>query len=208
MKIKEVLNELSKQGNTIATIAKEKVKIGEKRLKAALHNAGYKYRNSAPKGWYYAGEGEEPSYQSIYDFIEVNNSSPNVKRTSPNVKKNSPVNSQPVALDVKEARNEGEQPIHTVFTHEEITILKQLIRSYVLDEKPSGSQDDNSGDTQGDRDNLYQRVISLEKGDKVRKTIVINKEVGALLDTFADQQKFNKSDLLEIAILDLVKKYQ
>ncbi|MFD4819708.1 hypothetical protein [Peribacillus butanolivorans] len=29
-----------------------------------------------------------------------------------------------------------------------------------------------------------------------------------MLDKFAEQQKFNKSDLIEIAILDLLKKYQ
>ncbi|MDM5215136.1 hypothetical protein QUF94_27900 [Peribacillus sp. NJ4] len=49
--------------------------------------------------------------------------------------------------------------------------------------------------------------MTLEKGKKVRKTIVINEEVGALLDSFADQQKVNNSYLIEIAILDMVKKY-
>lgn len=39
---------------------KKKVGIGEKKLKEALHNAGYEYRNSGQKGWYYVGEGEEP----------------------------------------------------------------------------------------------------------------------------------------------------
>ncbi|MGW6298625.1 hypothetical protein [Peribacillus butanolivorans] len=45
MKIKEVLDELSMPGNTVAKIAKYKAKIGEKRLKEELHNAGYEYRN-------------------------------------------------------------------------------------------------------------------------------------------------------------------
>ncbi|MEA3577717.1 hypothetical protein [Peribacillus frigoritolerans] len=50
--------------------------------------------------------------------------------------------------------------------------------------------------------------MTLEKDTKVRKTIVIHEEVGALLDSFAAQQKFNKSDLIEIAILDLIEKHR
>ncbi|MGW6436085.1 hypothetical protein ACWFPQ_22795 [Peribacillus butanolivorans] len=40
-----MLDELSMPGNTVAKIAKYKAKIGEKRLKEELHNAGYEYRN-------------------------------------------------------------------------------------------------------------------------------------------------------------------
>ncbi|KWW22732.1 hypothetical protein AS888_00020 [Peribacillus simplex] len=199
MKIKEVLADLSITGNTIAKIAKEKVGIGEKKLKEALHNAGYEYRNSGQKGWYYIGEGEEPIYKSVFEFVESKSSQPKVKRTSPasspKVKETSPAGSQPIVFDVNRGRSESEQD----FTPEEKAILKKLIRAYVLDEKQ---------DNHGSRDDLYQRIVTLEKGKKVRKTIVINEEVGALLDRFADQQKFNKSDLIEIAILDLVDKYK
>lgn len=200
MKIKELLDELSVTGNTIAKIAKEKVGVGEKKLKAVLHNAGYEYRNSGQKGWYYIGDEEEPLYNSVFEFIEPKNSSPKVKRTSPisspKVKETSPTSSQHSVSGVNRGRNEGE----TDFTPEEKAILKELIRAYVLDEK----QDNHSSSD----DDLYRRVFALEKGKKVRKTIVINEEVGALLDRFADQQKFNKSDIIEIAILDLVEKYK
>ena len=200
MKIKEILDDLLITGNTIAKIAKEKVHIGEKKLKEALHNAGYEYRNAGQKGWHYVGEGEEPLYTSVFEFIQSNNSHPKVKQTTPihafNVNQSShdtKKDSHPIPLDVNSARTS----IHTEFTPEERAILRDLIRRYVL----TGEQDSHG-------DDLYQRVVTLEKGKKVRKTIVINEEVGALLDSFADQQKFNKSDLIEIAILDLVKKYK
>ena len=207
MKIKEVLDDLLITGNTIAKIAKDKVGIGEKKLKEALHNAGYEYRNSGQKGWFYVGEGEEPLYTSVFEFVESKRSPRKVKQTSPvsesKVNKSSPVVSynvkkdlQPIPLDVNNGRTKGEG-IHTGFTPEEVAILKELIRGYVLDD-----QQDSHGD------DLYQRVVTLEKGKKVRKTIVINEEVGDLLDRFADQQKFSKSDLIEIAILDLVDKYK
>jgi hypothetical protein len=200
MKIKEILDDLLITGNTIAKISKEKVRIGEKKLKEALHNAGYEYRNSGQKGWYYVGEGEEPLYTSVFEFIKSNNSHPKVNQTTPihafNVNQsshNTKKDSYPIPLDVNSVRTQD----HTEFTPEERTILRDLIRGYVLND-----QQDSPGD------DLYQRVVTLEKGKKVRKTIVINEKVGALLDSFADQQKFNKSDLIEIAILDLVKKYK
>ncbi|MFE4242186.1 hypothetical protein [Peribacillus butanolivorans] len=118
MKIKEVLDELSMPGNTVAKIAKYKAKIGEKRLKEALHNAGYEYRNKNPKGWFYAGEGEQPLYQSVFEFISVQTSLPDVKQ-------NSPRKQQGISLDVNSVRNEGEYNIHTGFTPEEVAILTE-----------------------------------------------------------------------------------
>ena len=204
MKIKEILDDLLITGNTIAKIAKEKVRIGEKKLKEALHNAGYEYRNSGQKGWYYIGEGEEPLYTSVFEFIKSNNSHPKVKQTTPihafNVNQSShdlKKDSHPIPLDVNSARTQDKSSIHTEFTPEERAILRELIREYVLNDQQDSHDDD-----------LYQRVVNLEKGKKVRKTIVINEEVGALLDSFADQQKVNKSNLIEIAILDMVKKYK
>jgi hypothetical protein len=205
MKIKEVLDDLTVTGNTIAKIAKDKASIGEKKLKEALHNAGYEYRNKNPKGWFYAREGEEPLYKSVFDFIEPKTSSSNVKRDSHagafDVKRDSHAGAFDVkrdshagAFDVNNTRTKGENPVHTGFSPEEIAILRELIRGYVLDD-------------QQDRDVLYQRVVTLKAGKKVRKTIIINEEVGVLLDKFAEHQKFNKSDLMEIAILDLIKKY-
>jgi hypothetical protein len=218
MKIKEILDDLLITGNTIAKIAKDKVGIGEKKLKEALHNAGYEYRNSGQKGWFYVGESEEPLYKSVFEFVESKRGSRKVKQASRvgalNVNQTSPTreskvnnssptgsynvkkDSQPIPLDVNNGRTKGEG-IHIGFTPEEVAILKELIRDYVLED-----QQDSHGD------DLYQRVVTLDKGKKVRKTIVINEGVGALLDRFANQQKFSKSDLIEIAILDLVNKYK
>ncbi|MEA3577716.1 hypothetical protein [Peribacillus frigoritolerans] len=121
MKIKEILDDLLITGNTTAKIAKEKVRIGEKKLKEALHNAGYEYRNSGQKGWHYVGEGEEPLYTSVFEFIKSNNSHPKVKQTSPihafNVNQSShdmKKDSHPIPLDVNSVRTQD----HTEFTPE------------------------------------------------------------------------------------------
>ncbi|MFD4819707.1 hypothetical protein [Peribacillus butanolivorans] len=127
---------------------KNKAKIGEEKIKEALHNTGYEYHNKNPKGWFYAGEGEQPLYQSVFEFI-------NVQTSSPDVKPNSPRKPQVNSLDVNSVRNEGELIVHTGFTPEEVAILRDLIRIYVLD--------DQHEDSQGDRDDFYQRVVTLKK---------------------------------------------
>ncbi|MGN7397906.1 hypothetical protein [Peribacillus frigoritolerans] len=80
-----------------------------------------------------------------------------MKRSSPDLNDTSTRSSHPITLDVNSVRNEGEKYNHTGFTPEEITILKELIKANVLDDQ----QDSQNGD-------LYQRVVTLEKGNKVR----------------------------------------
>ncbi|MEB2631962.1 hypothetical protein SOP94_26490 [Peribacillus frigoritolerans] len=162
MKIKEILDDLLITGNTIAKIAKEKVHIGEKKLKEALNNAGYEYRNSGQKGWHYVGEGEEPLYTSVFEFIKSNNSHPKVKQTTSihafNVNQSShdmKKDSHPIPLDVNSVRTQDKSSINTEFTPEERAILRDLIRGYVLND-----QQDSHGD------DLYQRVVTLEKREK------------------------------------------
>lgn len=84
----------------------------------------------------------------MFEFI-------NVQTSIPDVKQNSPRKPQGISLDVNSVRNEGEYNIHTGFTLEEVAILRDLIRIYVLDEQHK--------ENEGDRDDLYQRVITLEK---------------------------------------------
>ncbi|MFB7637356.1 hypothetical protein [Peribacillus butanolivorans] len=119
----------------------------EKKLKEAWHNTGYEYHNKNSKSWFYAGEGERPLYQSVFEFI-------NVRPSSPDVKQNSPRKPQVNSLDVNSVRNEGEHIVHTGFTPEEVAILRDLIKIYVLDEQHK--------ENKRDRD-VYQRVITLEK---------------------------------------------
>ncbi|KSU81986.1 hypothetical protein GA0061096_3582 [Fictibacillus enclensis] len=88
MLIKELLDQLTKPGQTVAAIAKQIEGIGEKRLKKALNQAGYQFRNQAPKGWFFAGEGAEPLDKSIFDYTTLAPQT-NKPRMSKNVKLNS-----------------------------------------------------------------------------------------------------------------------
>ncbi|MGG0791622.1 hypothetical protein ABE132_23640 [Peribacillus simplex] len=88
MKIGKIL-ELIKT-DTPANIAKRAdVHLSEKLLRKALNKAGYEYRNSGEKGWYFVGEGDEETVQQlIYDFATAGKAKANV---STNVNKE-PIN--------------------------------------------------------------------------------------------------------------------
>ncbi|MED3912841.1 hypothetical protein [Peribacillus simplex] len=89
MKIGKIL-ELIKT-DTPANIAKRAdVHLSEKLLRKALNKAGYEYRNSGEKGWYFVGEGDEETVQEqlIYDFATAGKAKANV---STNVNKE-PIN--------------------------------------------------------------------------------------------------------------------
>lgn len=79
MKIGKIL-ELIKT-DTPANIAKRAdVHLSEKSLRKTLNKAGYEYRNSGEKGWYFVGEGDEETVQEqlIYDFATEGKAKANV----------------------------------------------------------------------------------------------------------------------------------
>lgn len=69
MKIGEILELL--KTDIVANIAKrDDVHLSEKPLRKALNTAGYQYRNSGNKGWYFVGDGDEEIIKEklIYDY--------------------------------------------------------------------------------------------------------------------------------------------
>jgi hypothetical protein len=56
---------------------------------------------------------------------------------------------------------------------------------------------------------LLDRIAGLDRSaEKTRKTIVINEEVAKQLDEFSKKKRINKSDLIELALLDLFDRYR
>lgn len=199
MKIKEIVEELKKPGGRIATIAKSIDGISEKRLSDAFKRAGYKHETKGDIGWKYIGEAEEPLEQSIFDFILPSNVKSKTAVSSPNgsplVDKSERVSSS----NVKERRREDSRNSNNNFTltNEEIAILKEIAQEAMKEKEH-----------QTKRDILHKRIMSFDRGETTRKTVIISKDVGAKLDEFSAKTRFNKSNLLEIAILDLINRYE
>ena len=77
------------------------------------------------------------------------------------------------------------------FTSKEIEALKSLINN--SDPIATG---------------LIGRIKDLPKDDKVRKTIVISQSVGDKLDEFCKVKRVQKSSVLELAIEDIISRYE
>jgi metal-responsive CopG/Arc/MetJ family transcriptional regulator len=194
MRIGEVLDALATPGNTVARVAKEQAGIGEKRLRTALNTAGYEFRNKGQKGWFYIGEGQEPLDKNLSDYVTGSNTT--VRSTASTSNKRQVIYSR---SDLAK-NHKGMQVDHTLgeiqFTREELTALKEMIQEYIKEKR-----------NQTPRDRLHIRIMKLEKEERTTKTVVISESVAQKFDDFAEKMRFNKSDILELALMDFISSY-
>lgn len=134
MKIIELLGEISKQGETIASVAKRINGISEKPLRKALQEAGYIFSNQVPKGWHYQGEGPEPLDKSIFDYTpkatakKKTTSQKSTKETKPNpiYTKSNPT--------IQTESNQISKPMNLEETMEYLDKLKMKKVTYEIEE--------------------------------------------------------------------------
>jgi hypothetical protein len=84
MKIGKIL-ELIKTDTPANIVKRADVHLSEKLLRKALNKAGYEYRNSGEKGWYFVGGGDEETVQEqlIYHFATAGKAKANVSTNEP-----------------------------------------------------------------------------------------------------------------------------
>lgn len=92
-------------------------------------------------------------------------------------------------------------PAPTVMlNNDELTALKQLAQQII-----SGNM--NVTAYAGDAIELYERTRSLEKGERDRKTYVVDKALSQQFDELAARVNLDKSDLLALALTDFIQRY-
>ncbi|MDQ0862408.1 hypothetical protein [Bacillus sp. V2I10] len=186
--IRSILEVLTQEGVKTGDVAKQIPGISEKPFRNALKEAGYEFRNSGQKGWFFIGEGEEPLDKSIFDYVK--NNSPKVHTPFTQSKKK-------FTESNKEFTNHS-SIVHEQFTQDEIHMIKEMIKSW----------QEVTSTTQTDDPSLYDRVKQLPQSDKTRKTIVIDRVIGKRLDEFCEAERINKSDVLHLALADFLEKYE
>lgn len=224
VKVNDVLERLDNE--PMKQIADE-LGINAKTIQRQLKRFGYEF-NKDNRKWEWNHETEAPGEEDILlkfvasksqtskDNHSSDKSNVNTRRRTGEAKVNSKGNASESIVkeernanesNVKQIRSEGEKNehspgFHIPFTSDEISILKQMVKQY---EKSPGT----SQEGQIKADQLHDRVKTLnsDPNDKKRKTIVINKDIGSRLDKMAKAEKIHKSDLMEIALLDLFEKY-
>lgn len=186
--IGSILNAI-REGNKAEHVAKAIDGISQKPFVKALKDAGYAYSNKSPQGWHYVGEGKEPLDKSIFDYVK--SSSPKVIRSNTKVNNgNVDVNSS--NMDVNRGNMDVNSPIvHPQFTQDELSDLVEMLYEWRL----------KRGTVQG-REQVHERIKALPKGDKTRKTIVIDEVIAKRLDDYCKTERVNKSDVLHLALID------
>lgn len=207
-----------RKGNKAEHIAKAIDGISQKPLLKALKDAGYEYSNKAPKGWHYVDEGAEPLDKSIFDY--VNPSSPNVKRNSPQgeqrVKRISPtVHTEFIHSNTEFTQGNAEMAssnmdftssspiVHPQFTHDEVRMISEMLHEWKQSKLIRSEQIDTEEPSPGVAQ-VHERIKGLQQGDKTRKTIVIDKNIGDRLDAYCKKERVNKSDVLHLALMDFL----
>ncbi len=186
--IRSILEGLAQEGVKTGDVAKQIPGISEKPFRNALKEAGYEFRNSGQKGWFFIGEGEEPLDKSIFDYV---------KSSSPKVHTPFTRSNQKFAESNKEFTNHS-PIVHEPFTQDEIHMIKEMLKSW-QEVTPT---------TQTNEPSLYDRVKQLPQSDKIRKTIVIDRVIGKRLDEFCEAERINKSDVFHLALADFLEKYE
>lgn len=178
--VRDILERLF-NGEKTSEIAKSIDGIGESRLRAALKGAGYSYRQTGKKGWYFQGEGQEPLDHNIFDY--VNNRSPKVISSN---KKEEKSNKDVNESNIKVKRSS------IGFTDEEIQEIRLMLEERRNNQTVSA---------------LHDRIKQINQDEKTRKTIVLDKQLGERLDKFCKSERVNKSDVLHLAITDFLERY-
>lgn len=117
MKIKEIL-ELTQLEN-VATIAKNHLTIGEKKLRDALKTIGCT-NQAGKKGWTYTGENPEILEKSIYEFAQ-----PTATKKKETQKSNNKENKEPTKPENNDIINSNKQESRESIITENNPINKQ-----------------------------------------------------------------------------------
>lgn len=191
-----------KNGEKTSVIAKNIDGISEKRLRQALKDAGYFFKNTGDKGWHFEGNGEEPKDKNIFDYVKK--TSPQKTKSNTNVNKNN-TNVNTSNTNTKESNpnvntsNMNANISNLSFTQEEIAELKSIIKERKTRElKPNKTPNQP----------LYERIKEIKPNKKTRKTIVIDTILGKQLDDFCNGERVKKSDIIHLALTDFLAKYQ
>lgn len=184
--IKEVKNEMS---------------VGENKLRRVLIAAGYEYDTSLRK-WRYVvlDESKDVRNMSFWSFDErlkgntsnMGDNMSNTQSNNSNTESNTNITKNNTEVT---SSNKGNINIKG-FSPEEMAALKEMAQLH-LNKQPAS-----------DNQTILESIKALQSDDTDRKTFVIDKGLIAGLDAFCELHRVRKSDVMSVAIADLLQKYK
>lgn len=214
MIISEVIEHLNGDWR-VDTLAKH-IGIPEKRLRRALREAEYKYNNST-RHWSFVGKGVAPESTDIAEFVgELRG----VGRP--------PIVSQSGSQGRSQGRNKDREQVSETDSlsgecigerhstnpkgipsplPSPLSALAELTPQQIDAIIELANERIHEAATESKRVRLHKRVMALDTQSKTRKTIVIDEQVAERFDRFAERIRFNKSDIMALALVDFISAY-
>lgn len=189
MMVFEVLERL-KKGEKLKEIANV-LGINVSTLQRKMKDLGYAF-DSGNKEWFYNDkDNSEPLEKNIMDMVKLS--------------KKSAVNSSHKVIQDNKNETKGEikgKQGNTVkesgvLTSEDIADLQEMLSSWRTERKRSERYK-----------NLHEEIKALRRDDRTRKTVILSKEVAKRLDKLSERERFDKSDLLELALEHFLSEYE
>lgn len=187
MNVKQLLEQL--EIRSMKEICQE-IGIHPSTIQRRLKRIGYAWNNSA-KRWEWHHDEEQPLDLNLLDEINVKYGHRG-HETDMNRRG-----------DKSEMHAYSPRTFHalTALTAEEIQIIREMVQEWKRTRQIEPGRAAEGG-------SLHERVKAITREEKKRKTIVINKSVAERLDRFAKAQKVDKQDIIELALIDFMDRYE
>lgn len=106
------------------------------------------------------------------------------------------------------AKKSHSQPVPKIVTKDSHAILEQFTEDEIRAIKEMLKSWQESAPTIEMELTLHDRIKQLPQEEKTRKTIVIDQSIGERFDVFCEAERLNKSDILHLALVDFMDKFE
>lgn len=189
MKVFEVLERL-KKGEKLKEIANF-IGINNSTLQRKLKALGYAFDSSTKEWFYNDKDNPEPLEKNIMDMVKLSNKSG--VNDSPKVMGD---NKSDTKSEIK-GKQGNRVKESEVLTSEDIADLQEMLLFWRIEREKTKRYK-----------SLHEEIKGLRRDDRTRKTVILSKEVAKRLDKLSERERFDKSDLLELALEHFLSEYE
>lgn len=173
------------ENRNIKSIANE-MNVGENKLRKLMIAMGYSHDTSIKKWLFKENANNDLRTMSFQEFDELlKSNTDNIVVTEKLIKSNNDITNP-----VRQSNTSN------IFSDEEIMVLKNIVEVYLKNEL----EEMNSS--------ILDRIADLQSNNKARKTFLIDQPLINRFVSFCEQKRLKMSDVMSIAIMDLLDKYK
>ena len=194
--LKDIVNALNETNENIETLSR-KMSLRNGQLSKVLKFVGFEYKKQK---WIFNGDDRSLMDLSFKQLqIQLSNNGNTDNTSSNNSNKGNSSNNNITKSNKRNTDNTSNT--YSLFTPAEVQALKELAQSHI--------QKQFIADTSKHSDiTILNRVQALQPNGTDRKTFVIDRDLIKQFDVFCHENRLKKSDVISIALVDLLEKYK